>query len=212
MRRLNRPALLRELERPDLPEEDRTFLTEALEAYDRALEANPLEGFWPHRKQQVFLGSSDRIKAFLGGNRSGKTTAGILDDLIQAVDEKSVPKHLKGFKKFTPPFSCRIVSPDFTETMEGVIFEKFRQWVPKDQLLGSSWEKAYDKTRRKLNFSNGSQFSFMTFEQDLDKFGGRSLDRVHYDEEPPEAIRKECRARLDRPGTDELFTMTPLAG
>jgi phage terminase large subunit-like protein len=96
--------------------------------------------------------------------------------------------------------------------MEGVIFEKLRQWAPRAQLAGGSWDKAYDKTRRRLNFANGSQFSFMTFEQDLDKFGGRSLDRVHYDEEPPEAIRKECRARLDRAGTDELFTMTPLQG
>src|SRR4051812_16129260 len=99
-KQLNRKWLLAQLDNPELPAEDKTFLEESLRAYDEAIAANPLETFWPHRKQKLFLGSTDRIKAFLGGNRSGKTTAGILDDLIQAVDEKRVPEHLKAFKKF----------------------------------------------------------------------------------------------------------------
>jgi hypothetical protein len=52
------------------------------EKYQRALELtaklpeiaerNPLTNFHPHPKQSVFLGSQDPIKAFLGGNRSGR--------------------------------------------------------------------------------------------------------------------------------------------
>jgi phage terminase large subunit-like protein len=192
------------------------------EKYQRALELtaklpeiaerNPLTNFHPHPKQSVFLGSQDPIKAFLGGNRSGKTTAGIVDDLIQACDEESLPEALKPFKKWKPPFRCRIVTPDFTSTMEGVVFEKLREWAPRFDLLGDSWDSAYDKQRRRLRFKNGSWFDFMTFEQDLDKFGGAALNRVHYDEEPPEQIRKECRMRLIDHGGDELFTMTPLQG
>jgi hypothetical protein len=59
------------------------------------------------------------LKAFLGGNRSGKTTVGIVDDLIQAIDHDAVPEHLKQYKLWEPPFYCRIITPDFTATMEG---------------------------------------------------------------------------------------------
>jgi phage terminase large subunit-like protein len=166
----------------------------------------------PHPKQHAFLSSRAQIKAFLGGNQSGKTTAGILDDLIQALDEDILPDRLKPYKKWKPPFRCRIITPDFTGTMEGVVFEKLREWIPRSQLEGGEWAKAYSKQNRKLRFRNGSWFDFMTFEQDLDKFGGTTLHRIHYDEEPPEPIRKEGRMRLMKFGGDELFTMTPLQG
>jgi phage terminase large subunit-like protein len=52
----------------------------------------------------------------------------------------------------------------------------------------------------------------MTFEQDIDKFGGAALHRCHFDEEPPEPIWKECGARLIDYGGDQVFTMTPLMG
>jgi phage terminase large subunit-like protein len=173
---------------------------------------DPLQFFHPHPRQVEFLDSEDPCKAFLGGNRSGKTTAGIVDDIIQAVDRNSLPEHLQQFKKFEPPFFCRIIAPDFVSTMEGVIFHKLREWLPKSQLKGGSWDSAYDKQRRLLNFKNGSRFAFMTFEQELDKFSGAALHRVHYDEEPPEEIRTENQMRLIDYGGQEMFTMTPLLG
>ena len=195
-----------------LPDAQREQARELLAEYERQLRLNPLLGFDPHPKQVVFLGSREPVKAFLGGNRSGKTTAGIADDLIQAVDRDCLPEHLKAFKKWEPPFHCRVVTPDFTSTMEGVIFEKLREWAPKGQLVGNEFGKAYDKQLRKLHFKNGSTFDFLTFEQDLDKFGGAAKHRIHYDEEPPHAIRKESMMRLIDYGGDELFTMTPLLG
>lgn len=203
-------ARLKQLESED-PELYRETIAD-LEELDRLFESNPLAFFRPHPKQQVFLRAHTPVKAFLGGNRSGKTTAGIVDDLIQAVDRECLSEHLRPAKRWEPPFKCRIVTPDFTSTMEGVVFDKLRMLAPKPQLLGGSWEKAYDKQNRKLRFANGSWFDFMTFEQDLDKFGGAALHRVHYDEEPPEAIRKECRMRLIDYGGDEVLTMTPLLG
>lgn len=179
---------------------------------EEGLKNNPLQGYEPHAKQVEFHQSHEQLKAFLGGNRSGKTTAGILDDLIQAVDADCLPEALRSYKKWQPPFYCRIIVPDFTSTLEGVIFQKLREWAPKEQLLGGAFDKAYDKTRRKLHLKNGSWFDFLTFEQDLDKFGGAALHRVHYDEEPPSAIRRESTMRLIDYGGDELFTMTPLHG
>ena len=195
-----------------LPADQREHAASLLAEYEKALRTNPLLGYEPHSKQIPFHESREPLKAFLGGNRSGKTTAGILDDLIQAVDRDCLPEHLVGFKHWEPPFYCRIIVPDFTSTLEGVIFEKLREWAPRAQLAGGEFGKAYDKTRRKLYFKNGSWMDFLTFEQDLDKFGGAALHRVHYDEEPPLAIRRESMMRLIDYGGQELFTMTPLHG
>jgi phage terminase large subunit-like protein len=52
----------------------------------------------------------------------------------------------------------------------------------------------------------------MTFEQDLDKFGGAALNRVHYDEEPPEQIRKECQDAPHRPRRGRALHHDPPAG
>jgi phage terminase large subunit-like protein len=195
-----------------LSTEDRREVEKALAELDTIRVLDPLQFFYPHEKQVQYLSSFDPLKAFLGGNRSGKTTAGIVDDIIQTVDRDSLPDHLKPYKKWEPPFYCRIVAPDFVSTMEGVIFQKIKEWAPKAQLKGGSWETAYDKQRRLLRWENGSWWQFLTFEQDLDKHSGAALHRVHFDEEPPEDIRAECQMRLIDYGGDELFTMTPLMG
>jgi phage terminase large subunit-like protein len=166
----------------------------------------------PHPKQGVFHASRERRKVFLGGNRSGKTTAGIVDDLIQALDESDVPKELRGFKRWSPPFFCRVVTPDLGQTLDQVVLEKIREWCPPGALVGGAFDKAWDQRLRVLRFGNGSWFQFMSNDQDLDKFGGAALHRVHYDEEPDERIRRECLARLIDYGGDEVFTMTPLRG
>lgn len=206
MLRINREAIKR------LPESQQAEALAILTEYEKALKHNPLLGYQPHPKQVSFHESREPLKAFLGGNRSGKTTAGILDDLIQCVDEGVLPDHLLRYKKWQPPFYCRIIVPDFTSTLEGVIFQKLREWSPKSQLVGDRFDKAYEKSTRKLSFKNGSTIDFLTFEQDLDKFGGAAKHRIHYDEEPPKDIRRESMMRLIDYGGDELFTMTPLHG
>lgn len=188
------------------------LLRELSEAFER----NPLERFVPMPVQAEFLGLDAKVRGYMGGNRAGKTTVGVVDDLIQACDREALPSRLRVFKRWEPPFYCRIVTPDFTSTMEGVIFQKLREWCPRGQLRGGSWDKAYDKQLRKLHFANGSWFDFLTYEQDLDKFGGAALHRVHFDEEPPgekgRLIYNESRMRLIDYGGEVVFTMTPLLG
>jgi phage terminase large subunit-like protein len=191
--------------------EVRRLLAEA----DELLTENPLQGYQPHSKQQPFHAFQGRVKVFIGGNRSGKTTGGICDDIIQACDPHAIPAHLLPYKKWDSPFKCRILTPDFTRTMIAVQ-EAIRKWCPRSQLKGGSWEKAYEKSNRILHFENGSFFEFMTYEQDIDKFGGSARHRIHYDEEPPgekgELVRQECLMRLADYNGDEMFTFTPLLG
>jgi len=192
--------------------EDRSLVEAELRLLEDVRAANPLEAYVPHAKQGVFHKSSADLKVFLGGNRSGKTTAGIVDDLVQALSVGDVPEHLRGFKKWEPPFFCRVVTPDLGQTLDQVVLQKFREWCPPGALVGGSVDKAFDARLRVLRFVNGSWFQFMSNDQDLDKFGGAALHRVHYDEEPRRDIRKESLARLIDFGGDEVFTMTPLMG
>lgn len=212
MLKLNRDALVTLLKNKSLSHEERGLLRRELEAYDRLVTENPLYRYEPHSKQILFHEARTKVKLFLAGNRAGKTTSGVVDALIQAVDEAALPPRLRGYKKWTPPFFCRVLTPDFVTTMEGVIFHKLREWIPRHQLVGDSWETAYSKGQRVLRFKNGSRFDFCSFEQDLDKLGGVALHRSWFDEEPPKGVRRECQARLIDYGGEEVFTMTPLHG
>jgi phage terminase large subunit-like protein len=188
----------------------------AAEAALRELEAlrhdNPLVFYEPHAKQREFHESRAPLRAFLGGNRSGKTTSSIVDDLIQAIDVSAVPAHLIAYKRWEPPFFCRVVIPDLTSTLEGVVLMKIREWCPPRQLRGGSFETAWSDKLRLLSFDNGSWLQFMSNDQDLDKFGGSALHRVHFDEEPRQDVRRENMMRLIDYGGDEVYSMTPLLG
>lgn len=187
------------------------------ERFKPHVDDNPMFAWIPHAKQRLFLGASTPIRAFIGGNRSGKTTAGIADLLIQACDRDCLPEDLQAFKRYDPPFYCRIITPDLQRTSEGVIMQKLREMCPRSQLVGESWIKGYEKAKRTLHFKNGSWIDMsLSYETDLDKFGGTALHAVYYDEEPSgpnaEAIRSECQMRLIDYNGEEIFMMTPLLG
>lgn len=200
-----------------LPPGERAIVERRLEEARREFEANPLLRFRPHPKQQVFLERQGfgAKKLFIGGNRSGKTTNGVADDLIQLVDRESVPPWLQRYKFWEPPVRLRVVTVDFKQSHE-VMLDKFREWSPRMQLKGNSWKRAYDTQARRLWFKNGSWAEFMSQEQDVDAFSAQTLHRVHFDEEPAYDIGKrqwnECMARLIDLDGDALLTMTPLFG
>lgn len=208
------------MELENLSPAKRAEVERGLAQLDALLKANPLVQYnnaqligeaKVHKKQMLFHSNKERIRAYLGGNRSAKSTGGTVDDIIQAIDADVVPDHLKDFKKWQPPFRCRIVTPDFSETLD-VVLEIIQRWCPQSQLRGGQWRTAYDKLRRTLHFQNGSYFQFMSYEQDTNKFGGAELERIHFDEEPPRRIYKECRKRLITTRGDILLTMTPETG
>lgn len=195
----------------ELSPEEREIVLHDLNKIERIHESNPLLFFDPYPKQAQFLSNQERFKWILGGNRSGKTLITCIDDIIQACDEKVIPEHLKQYKKWTPPFRWRIVAMDFDQ-IELVIFDTLKQWIPPSQLIGDSWEKAYNRERRVLRFKNGSVCQFKTYEQPAKNHGGAALHRVHLDEEPPEDIWRENNIRVTDFDGDILCSMTPVEG
>jgi len=182
---------------------EREAVRDELRVLEEEFAKNPLLGYRPHGKQRVFHAPPHPpLRAFFGGNRSGKSTATMVDTIVQCVDREIVPEHLLPIKRWEPP----------TNTLEGVVLQKIREWCPRSQLKGGGFDRAWDKQQRVLHFRNESWIQFFSNDQDLDKFGGAALHRVVFDEEPREDLRRECLMRLIDYGGEELYGCTPLHG
>jgi phage terminase large subunit-like protein len=181
-------------------------IKEMSDGLSRVAYAPDINLYGPHPKQLKFHGSEKDTRLYIGGNRSGKTTGGIVEDIWWLTHRHpyvKTPSH---------PVAGRIVSVDFLNGIAKIIIPQLKQWIPPSELRGGSWFTAYDAAERTLNFENKSFVELMSYDQDLDKFAGTSRDFIHYDEEPPKSIYSECQARLiDRKGRSWL-TMTPVDG
>lgn len=162
----------------------------------------------PHEKQYSFHSSVKKKKLYIGGNRSGKTTGGVTEAIWRATCTHPYRPDLNEIG----PNRGRVVAVDFVNGVEKIIFPQYKQWLYPSALRGGSWESAYDKFTKVLNFSNGSTIEFMSYDQDLDKFAGTSRHWVHFDEEAPKNIYNECMARLIDTNGDFWITMTPVEG
>ncbi|SRR6266498_506676 len=163
-------------------------------------------GYKPHDKQVAFHAADGRNRLYIGGNRSGKTTAGIADDIWWCMGKHPYRQVPDGGVR------GRIVGVDFTYGVEKILKPEFMRWCPVSLLRGGTWSDAYDSQERTLHFENGSFVEFMSYDQDVDKFAGTSRHFIHFDEEPPQDIFIECRARLVDTKGSWWMTLTPVQG
>jgi hypothetical protein len=184
---------------------------------NESIEENPLHRYVPHQRQRIFHEHRVKTKAFVGGNRSGKSTATVIDCLIQAIDLEQIPEHLAGYRLWPKgtKFKCRFITPDYGKPYQSLL-ETIQMWVPPSQLRGGSWETAYRDKDHVVYFANGSVFDFMTTEQPPSKHGGSARHRIVWDEEPPdtedgERIYTQARMRIADYHGDMLWGFTPIS-
>lgn len=220
-----------------LPEAERDAALAESQVIQRVLAENPLWRYLPHegerqwklengvaldgseqRGQRAFHEIETPYGAFVAGNRSGKTHAGVADDLIQILPAEFVPPWLLPFKRFgfEDEVYLRIVGVDLPQWLAKVMLPKLRLLVPRGALWKGDFDKAYNDRERKLRFARGDWIDFLTHDMDIDAFAGADLDRAHFDEEPPGERGKqqyeETLGRLvDRDG-EVRWTLTPLFG
>lgn len=163
-----------------------------------------ISGYKPQEHQVQFHSSEARGRAFIGGNRSGKTVGGGSEAVYWLSGRHPY------FTKFRPPVRGRCVGVDFDNGINKIILPEIAKWTPPSLLKNGSWEDSYSRGDRILTLENGSTCEFMSYDQDIDKFSGTSRHFVWFDEEPPEAIFNECMARLIDTGGNWWLTMTPL--
>ena len=163
-------------------------------------------GYKPMDHQERFHKSLAKGRLFIGGNRSGKTVAGVAEDVMW----------MTGRHPYRPtphlPIRGRIVAVDILQGVEKIILPELARWIPPSELINQSWEESYNRGLRTLTLANGSFVEMMSYEMDLEKFAGTSRHFVHFDEEPPKAIFNENMARLIDVGGSWWCSMTPVEG
>lgn len=174
-----------------------------------ATQGPTIKKYRPHAKQAEFHRAKRKGKLYIGGNRSGKTTGGVTEAIWRATKTHPYRPELNAIPG---PIRGRVVAVDFVNGVEKIIFPQYKQWLYPSALRGGSWETAFDKFTKVLNFSNGSFIEFMSYDQDLDKFAGTSRHWIHFDEECPKNIFNECMARLIDTDGEYWITMTPVEG
>lgn len=207
----------------DDPPED---VVAALTALDQVLEANPLEGFAPHKCAQCqtytgvgcedhrtpqvdFLSASTPVVALFAGNQFGKSAALVIRSIIECLPDELVPARLRTYKHRHGPTFGWILAPT-EEKIYDSILPTFKEWMPVQGYHGGSFDKGWNGSRMMLTFVNGSYISMKTYKQHESTLGGARLMFVGYDEPPPREHRDEAMTRLLRYGGYEMFAMTPL--
>lgn len=172
----------------------------------------------PHKKQDGFHRDKSLIRVASGGNRSGKSTAGINEDVAHALGYRP------WLKKDDPDYKIPVMVPNkglicgesFGEQVAKVLVPKLLGdpergvpgAVPTEFLQGVKRNPAGIVTQ--IHFKNGSTIFLQSYDQDVDLYESADYDWFHPDEPPPRPIWVAVQRGLaDRRGRTWL-TMTPL--
>lgn len=164
-----------------------------------------LDNYKPMPMQARFHKTDTQGRLFSGGNRAGKTVAGVVESVKWLTGNHEVFSD-----EFPPPVRGRICGVSFDQSIDLTLVPEVKKWMDSKYLINGRWEDSYHKATRTLTLVNGSTCEFMSYDQDVDKFASTSRHFIHFDEEPPKAIFTECLARLIDTNGRWWMTMTPL--
>lgn len=185
------------------------FLLNLGEELKRQAQRPNINGYQPHAKQIDFHSSPAKTRLYIGGNRSGKSFGNVAECTYWLTKRHPYRKIPVGDYEAT---RGRINTVDFINGADKILLPLFKQLIPPSFLKNGSWDDSYHKASRILTLNNESFIEFLSYESDLDKFAGTSRHFVSYDEEPPEVIYTENKARLVDTQGHQWFSMTPVEG
>lgn len=159
-----------------------------------------------------FHQSPAKIRAIFGGNRSGKTTAGVVEFMMHMTGEYPDWYPKENRYPTDKPLKGRIAAQDFQKGVNEVILPTIDEWV--DSTVGGSFiAKKYRNPIGipvKWELKNGRIFDILTYEQATEQFEGWKGDIAWFDEPPPrDKYIATLRGLVDRQGRCWL-TLTPL--
>ena len=160
---------------------------------------NRYETYQPLTDQLPFHQSRAQVRGLIGGNRSGKTTAGQME--VQWYARGRHP-----YRNVLAPNHGWIVALD-NEVLEDVILPQLFTYLPEEMI------KRYNRVMKVLELTNGSIIKFKSCESGAKKFQSAECRWIWFDEEPPKEIWDECLIRVGAgEPLDVWLTMTPLDG
>ncbi len=190
----------------DIPTNKLLAYREALVRQVKQQRLSKITYYQPHAAQDVFHCSLARTRGLMGGNRSGKSTANIME----------AAAHLIGYRPWLPqdhphyrvrnaegdpirlPSVGTIVVQSY-KAVERILMPKFREWLPHGFIVRETMgqNRAVDQ----FECANGSKVRFMTHNQKPREFEGHDNDWASYDEPPPRDLWvANERSLVDRAG------------
>lgn len=159
-----------------------------------------LLSYQPHTIQEKLHVNTKKIRAYFGGNRSGKTTFGAVETLWWCLGmhryRDDIPE---------PPINARVCCTDFINGIQKIILPEFKKWLPDGSY---HWHAE----PRVLELENGSKIECLSYDQDVSKYGGVSRQLIWMDEEGLFPQYTENLMRTVDVGGSMLLTLTPIKG
>lgn len=141
-----------------------------------------------------------------GGNRSGKTTAGMVEFLFHMT--KIYPKWYPKKMRFEGPVKGRICAQDFQKGVGEIIIPALEEWL--DMNFVSKKIRNPLGIPVKWILKDGSVFDILTYEQNTEQYEGWKGHVAWFDEPPPrDKYIATLRGLVDYKGRNWL-TLTPL--
>lgn len=176
--------------------------------------------FKPFPKQVHFFENADkRWRLVRCGNRFGKTTIGVVENISYALGfrpffEVGDPRRTRGIPQGRP-LKVRVIASNWKkvdETLTNPTDGKFTKFLPRNRVIETV--KTHDGYISGYTLDNGSQISVTTvqsFLKDPKSSESSDWDVLHIDEPcPREMYIAESRGLVDRDGCG-YFTLTPLS-
>lgn len=183
------------------------FLEELAQGLVNAAKKPNVLNYRPNSETHEAFHKSEKVGRLLrGGNRSGKSVAGVVEGVWRATGRHPYQK------THDVPTNGRIVTVDKDNGIEMIIKPLLKQWTPPSELVNGSWEDSFSSAKKSMTFRNGSVIDIKTHQQDVDAFAGVPRHWIWFDEECPQAIFNECRLRLIDYHGVWWMTMTPVEG
>ncbi len=182
-----------------------------------AVSANMIAYYKPIGKQAEFHSSDTaQVRLVMGGNRSGKTTSGVIEAIAHSLGERPwLPEdhenrrvRLCNGDPIPVPNIGRVVVENFEVNVKQTLHQKMLEWAPK-----SAIKKVLTNPRGvpiEYQFANGSVIYVLSYEQDDEAFEGPNGHWAWCDEPPPQRKFNGLRRGLVDFDGHIWLTMTPL--
>lgn len=181
----------------------------------------PLCKYEPNNDKFYTWHLNDRtIRAIFGGNRTGKTEAGGFEDVC-AVLGSSIEKYIPYMRPQAQELARKWVNNGGSGWVASVSYklqpdgvqEKIMRYLPEEEIKSISYLSKVENIISQINLKNGNNISFKSYEQGSKDFQSAGKKWIHFDEEPPKDIWKECSVRTTAGITlYRWLTMTPVQG
>lgn len=223
-------------------DELRGALSEVLGTYQRRRKEWQLLEYDPSRVNPRIWEiheSEKRVTAIGGGNGSSKSESCLVDLVVRATGVvPSSWRERAGFdwrKKLRGPIQARVVIESLTTVLHPIMLPKLQWWkwtgvdppggirghwgwIPREHLIGGSWEKSWSEKHRMLRLIyrdpedpkriGDSTIQWLSRDQDPTDFASGDFHLVLHDEPPTLAIWRENEARTMRVGGQMMLAMT----